>query len=181
MKHTLIISALTGVLSLSTGYALAAGQESSSTQDTVYGSQMMTQQERAEYRSKLNAAKTATQKEQIRNEHHQSMQERAKSQGLSLPDSPSMQKNNMRQGNGMGSGNDMKGMGSGHGMKGMGSGNGMDDMGADGNMKSGGDMESDSDMESGSGMESDSNKGYGRGMGTGKRMPSGEDMESEDR
>lgn len=132
MKHTLIISALAGVLSLSTGYALAADQDRLQdrdqdrlhTQDTIYGSQLMTQQERAEYRTKLNGAKSAGQREQIRNEHHQRMQERAKSRGLRLPDSPPMQRHmrpdddDMSPGNSMGPGS----MGSGGGMGGMGGG-----------------------------------------------------------
>lgn len=56
--------------------------------EQVYGSQLMTQQERLEHRNKLRAAKTAEEREQIRAEHHTRMQERAKEKGVTLPDEP---------------------------------------------------------------------------------------------
>ena len=59
---------------------------------------MMTEQERNEYRARIKAAKTNEEREQIRMEHHERMRERAKVQGLSLPDSPPP------RGSGMGSG-----------------------------------------------------------------------------
>ena len=54
--------------------------------DTVYGSQLMTAQERLEYRDRLRNAKSAEERQQIRNEHHKRMQERAEEMGVSLPD-----------------------------------------------------------------------------------------------
>jgi hypothetical protein len=59
-------------------------------QETIYGSQLMTHQERMEHRAKLRAAKTLEEREQIRKEHHEKMQARAKERGVSLPDMPSM-------------------------------------------------------------------------------------------
>lgn len=53
MKQQLIVSALAGALSLSTGFAIAADQEQ------IYGSQLMTQQERAEHRARMRTTKTA--------------------------------------------------------------------------------------------------------------------------
>ena len=91
-KHTLIISALASALILSTSYNFAADQQQ------VYGSQLMTQQERLEYHARLRDAKTAAEREQIRNEHHKRMQERASAQGKTLPDEPPA------RGGGMGSG-----------------------------------------------------------------------------
>ena len=52
----------------------------------IYGSQMMTNQERIEHRNKMQAAKTAEEREQVRLQHHEQMQLRAKEQGVTLPD-----------------------------------------------------------------------------------------------
>jgi len=83
MKRTLIMSVLAAVLILSSGFAFAAGQD-----EQIYGSQLMTQQERIEYRTKMRAAKTAQEREQIRNEYHEQLKERAKESGVTLPDEP---------------------------------------------------------------------------------------------
>ena len=48
----------------------------------------MTKQERIEHRNQLRAAKTAEERQQIRLQHHEQMQLRAKEQGLTLPDMP---------------------------------------------------------------------------------------------
>jgi len=56
--------------------------------EQIYGSQMMTQQERNEHSAKLRAAKTEQEREQIRQEHHKQMQVRAKERGVTLPDEP---------------------------------------------------------------------------------------------
>jgi hypothetical protein len=54
----------------------------------IYGSQLMTPQERAAYRQKLMNAKTAEERAKIRAEHHKEMQERAKKMGKTLPPAP---------------------------------------------------------------------------------------------
>ena len=54
----------------------------------IYGSQLMTKQERIEYRSQLRAAKTTEEREQIRLQHHEKMQLRAKERGMTLPETP---------------------------------------------------------------------------------------------
>jgi len=54
----------------------------------IYGSQLMTVQERAEHRNKMRAAKTAEERERIRAEHHEQMKVRAKERGVTLPDVP---------------------------------------------------------------------------------------------
>lgn len=56
--------------------------------DVIYGSQLMTPQERAAYREKIRNAKTAEERARIRAEHHKEMQERAKQQGKTLPPAP---------------------------------------------------------------------------------------------
>lgn len=72
-------------------------------QEQIYGSQLMTRQERLEHRAKMRAAKTAEEREQIRTEHHEKMQARAKERGVSLPDMPAMPAGGMMRG-GMGPG-----------------------------------------------------------------------------
>jgi hypothetical protein len=57
-------------------------------QERIYGSELMTQQERAEYQARMRAATTEQERETIRLEHHEKMQERAKAQGKTLPDVP---------------------------------------------------------------------------------------------
>jgi len=90
LKRTLMMSALSGTLVLASGLAMAADQERTAQQaqkqDQMYGSELMTQQERVEYRSRMRAAKTAEEREQVRLEHHERMKERAKQRGVTLPD-----------------------------------------------------------------------------------------------
>ncbi len=91
-RRILVLFALVIVLLLSTGSAFAAdqerAQESVQKQEQIYGSQLMTQQERAEYRSKMHTAKTAEEREQIRREHHERMKKRAAERGVTLTEEP---------------------------------------------------------------------------------------------
>ena len=50
----------------------------------IYGSELMTEQERNQYRQRLQAAASAEQQAQVRAEHRQQMLERANQQGLDL-------------------------------------------------------------------------------------------------
>jgi len=78
----------------------------------VYGWKLMSQEERMEYRNTLRNMKTEKERARYRNEHHQQMQERARAQGLVLPDMP-------REGDrGMGPGGGGIGPGGGGGMGG---------------------------------------------------------------
>ena len=52
--------------------------------EPIYGSQLMTQQERIEHRNKLRAAKTVEERDQVRLQHHEEMQLRAKEKGVNL-------------------------------------------------------------------------------------------------
>jgi hypothetical protein len=88
-------------------------------QDQIYGSQLMTQEERNVYRNRMRAAKTEQEREQIRNEHHEQMKVRAKEKGVTLPDEPPARGRGMGPGKGMG-----PGMGPGGGAGGMGPGMG---------------------------------------------------------
>ena len=116
MKKTFVLPMVLGVLTTASGPALAADpvKTQPQAQEQIYGSQLMTPQERAEYQTKMHAAKTAEERERIRAEHHTQMQERAKVRGVTLPDKPPA------MGGGMGSG----GMGPGGGMGSGGKGSG---------------------------------------------------------
>jgi len=77
--------------------------------DMIYGSQLMTEQERTAYRERIRMATTEQEREQIRAEHHTQMLARAKERGVTLPDEPPMQ-----GGKGMGMGSGMGGGMGGH-------------------------------------------------------------------
>lgn len=92
MKH---VSMLALSLCMALGIAAPAtaqmqGSDPVGTQEgeRIYGYELMTGQERAEYQRRMRAAKTEQERQAIRLEHHQKMQERAKAQGKALPDMP---------------------------------------------------------------------------------------------
>jgi hypothetical protein len=101
-KRPLLLSAVACAFSLSAGLALAEDQAhdqirdqardetkaKTQEQEKIYGSQLMTQKERAEYRAQMRTAKTAEGREQIRIQHHERMKERAKARNVALPDEP---------------------------------------------------------------------------------------------
>jgi hypothetical protein len=107
----LVLLSLTGTLLLPGGIAAAAdrpAQEIAGTQESqIYGSQLMEPGERLEYQTRMRAAQTAEERELLRGEHHQRMQERAKVRGTTLPDEPP------DRGGGMGMGPGAGGMGGG--------------------------------------------------------------------
>ncbi|MFA7523042.1 MAG: hypothetical protein WCY71_08990 [Halothiobacillaceae bacterium] len=88
MKGSII--SVAGAILLTVGLAvpLSATAQQMGADAPIYGSELMTQQERLEYRDRLRATQTPEERERIRNEHHQQMQERARDQGVSLPASP---------------------------------------------------------------------------------------------
>lgn len=102
MKRTLVMSVLTSGLLLAASSSYATDEMTTQepvkvqlqTKDQVqkkeqiYGSQMMTSQERVEQRKKMRAAKTTEDRERIRAEHHEAMKMRAQERGVTLPDTP---------------------------------------------------------------------------------------------
>ena len=58
------------------------------TQDMIYGSQLMTQTERDQYRAQMRKLQTAQEREAFRLQHHEQMQERARVKGVVLPVEP---------------------------------------------------------------------------------------------
>jgi hypothetical protein len=79
------------------GYSIFAEEQ-------VYGWELMTQQERNEHRTKMQNLHTEEEREQYRIEHHKQMQERAKQQGVTLPEAPQYRNKNMTPGMTPGSG-----------------------------------------------------------------------------
>lgn len=57
-------------------------------QEPVYGSQLMTEEERMAHRRTMRSLKTEEERNAFRAEHHRQMQERAKERGVTLPDAP---------------------------------------------------------------------------------------------
>jgi hypothetical protein len=108
MKPALIMSLLIVALILVAAPAFADDQQ------VVSGSQLMTDQEKIEFREKLHNAKTDEERDQLLKEHHEQMMERAKEKGLTLPDEPLQKGAGMGQGSGKGYGSGM-GAGSGSG------------------------------------------------------------------
>jgi hypothetical protein len=98
---SILIAAISLILFVPLGFA----------DEPVYGYQLMSEQERAEHRAKMRSFQTEQEREAYRKEHHKMMQERAKAQGVTLPDEPMPR----GQGKGMGKG---QGMGQGQGYRG---------------------------------------------------------------
>ena len=109
LQRKLLMLVLMCLLVVPASFALAADQEpaqqqiQSQMQEQVYGSQLMTPQERTEHSAKMHAAKTEEERKQIRNEHHMRMKERTKEHNVVLPDEPP----NRGMGRSMGSGGGM--------------------------------------------------------------------------
>jgi len=72
--------------------------------EPIFGREMMTEQEMAEQRARMRAAKTPEERERVRQEHHQQMVERAKQRGIDLPEQPVGPPAGAGRGMGMGSG-----------------------------------------------------------------------------
>lgn len=65
-------------------------------EETVYGRQLMTEQERIEHRNKMRSFNTEQEREAYRIEHHKRMQERAREKGVTLPDRPQQRGKGMK-------------------------------------------------------------------------------------
>ncbi|HEX9758564.1 MAG TPA: hypothetical protein VGB26_12335 [Nitrospiria bacterium] len=111
LQRIFLMSVLVSGLVLSAGLGIAEEQQGTEKQtqnqeqEQIFGSELMTPKEREEYRGKIHAAKTAEKREEIRQEHHIHMKERAKERGLTLPDMPPENgMGHMKPGVGMGPG-----------------------------------------------------------------------------
>jgi chorismate mutase len=56
--------------------------------DAIYGSSLMTEEERNQYQKRLGEAKSEEEKARIRAEHQEQMRERARQEGVELPEPP---------------------------------------------------------------------------------------------
>jgi len=103
-KHT--TTAIAGLLlALGSASALAQTPAAPYAEDApIYGSQMMTAQERQAYHERMRAAKTVQERERLRQEHHEQMVVRARERGITLPDQPPMRGGGMGPGPGRGPG-----------------------------------------------------------------------------
>lgn len=57
-------------------------------EEKVYGWELMSDQERRQYQTRMRSLKTEQEREALRAEHHKLMQERARAMGKTLPDTP---------------------------------------------------------------------------------------------
>jgi hypothetical protein len=71
-------------------------------QEQVYGWQLMSEQERYEHQEQMRKMKTAEEREAYRTQHHIRMQERARQQGVTLPDGRGSSGKRMGSGGGYG-------------------------------------------------------------------------------
>jgi len=127
MNKKMTLSGLVVAMFLSAGLAVAADQtavqekiqvktqdrEQVQTQQTV-GRAIMTDEERNAQRAKMRSSTTREERKKIRAEHHKKMKERAKEQGVTIPDNPPERGQGGGQGGGMGGGQG-GGMGGGQG------------------------------------------------------------------
>jgi len=91
MAAALAAAALLGTTALAQDQARDQTRDQTQLQirdDQIYGHQLMTAQERNEYRTRMGAAKTTQERDRLRLEHHERMKARAKERGVTLPDDP---------------------------------------------------------------------------------------------
>jgi len=100
LRKTMGLSALLAALLVASGGALAAD----AAQEPIFGSQLMTEQERTVHRARMWAAENDEARNAIRAEHHEQMRARAQERGVSLPEVPPARGAGMDQGRGMGQG-----------------------------------------------------------------------------
>jgi hypothetical protein len=114
-KRLSVVSALAMAMFLPFGLALVASRASAlewpEAQEFVYGSQIMTLEERKEYQVKVRAATTEAEREQVRREHHARMKARARERGVTLPDEATAGASGMGGGSGIGPGDSGAGIG----------------------------------------------------------------------
>jgi hypothetical protein len=112
MKNAMVLTGIACLMFINASAAIAADQDQLRTQDRtqtqdrieqqtqdqtqvrtqdrerIYGSQLMTREERTEYHAQMRKMKTPQEREAFRIEHHKRMQERARERGLDMPDTP---------------------------------------------------------------------------------------------
>lgn len=97
---------LAGALLLVAGLTMATAMSHAADPSSadLFGSHMMTEQERVEQRERMRNAQTDEERYRIRAEHHERMKERARERGVTLPDEPPMDGRGAGSRGGMGGG-----------------------------------------------------------------------------
>lgn len=90
-------------------------------QDRIYGSSLMTEQERNEYQNQMRQMKSVEERANFQAQHHEQMKQRAQAQGKTLPDDVPANNGGQETGRGQGMGH---GQGMGQGGQSMGAGKG---------------------------------------------------------
>lgn len=67
---------------------IAYAQPASPGQPPIFGSELMTPEERDAYRQRMWSAQNPEARDQVRREHHEQMVQRAKERGVTLPEEP---------------------------------------------------------------------------------------------
>lgn len=110
MSHrNLLLSLVAAGLLVASSGAFAADIQN----EPVFGSQLMTEQERLEHRNAMRSARTDEERATVRANHHEQMVLRAKERGVTLPAAPPEQPPRRGMGPGMNGGG--QGMGAGRG------------------------------------------------------------------
>ena len=124
MRHKkIIVTMLAGAVVISANPLWAATQDQTKQkiqtqtkeQERIFGSQLMTEKERNEYRERMRNTKTEQERDKIRAEHHDRMLVRAKEQGVKIPGEPPTKGGSMGPGRGVGPGAGGMGPGGGGG------------------------------------------------------------------
>lgn len=110
-QRKLLLGLFTATLLLGSGGAFAADPAA----EPVFGSQLMTEQERIEHRNAMRAARTDEERANVRAKHHEQMVQRAQERGVTLPATPPEQRPFAGPRGGMGPGMNGGGQGMGQG------------------------------------------------------------------
>ena len=109
-RNLLLSIATAGLLLTSTG-ALAVEPAA----EPIFGSQLMTEQERVEHRNAMRSARSDEERAAVRAQHHEQMVQRAQERGVTLPATPPEQRPMAGPRGGMGPGMNAGGQGRGQG------------------------------------------------------------------
>jgi len=110
-RRRLLISLVAAGLLLGSGGTFAADPVG----EPIFGSQLMTEQERIEHRNAMRAARTEEERAAVRARHHEQMVQRAQERGVTLPATPPEQRPSAGPRGGMGPGTNGGGQGMGPG------------------------------------------------------------------
>lgn len=110
-QRNLLLSLVAAGLLLTSGGAFAADPAT----EPIFGSQLMTEQERNEHRNAMRAARTEEERTAVRAKHHEQMLQRAQERGVTLPATPPEQRPYAGPRGGMGPGMSGGGQGMGAG------------------------------------------------------------------